>query len=226
MGAECLDHGRQPTSPTRKEKGRLSRRPQSCSFPDRKGRGRGELNGSRTALRGAVSGRSVFNETARPASPAWRAALACGSSFTRCPRPGTRPSAGRRPLRKEEQAALRESCAGSRIAFHSAEFVLGPAVRTGPAGCVTGFRESAVEGFAPIPPPLSRAHAAQAECDPGSQRKTLPRSGAELISLEASGRPETSLRQLRTRNAPFDIVAASFDMMRSDAQHDRRRRAS
>ena len=47
-----------------------------------------------------------------------------------------------------------------------------------------------------------------------------------LLYTALYGAPEISLRQLRTRNAPFDIVAASFDMMRSDAQHDRRRRAS
>ena len=33
MGAECLDHGQHPTSPTRKEKGRLSRRPLRGTSP-------------------------------------------------------------------------------------------------------------------------------------------------------------------------------------------------
>ena len=120
MGAERLDHGRQPTSPTRKEKGRLSRRPQSCSFSRQEGARERRINGSRTALRGAVSGRSVFNETARPASPAWRAALACGHRSHAAPGLGHDPQPVGDLCERKSRRRFASSCAGSRIAFHSA----------------------------------------------------------------------------------------------------------
>jgi hypothetical protein len=70
VGAERLDHGGSLTSPTRKEKGRPSRRPQSCSSSRQEGARERRINGSRAALRGAVSGRLVFNQTARRVSRA------------------------------------------------------------------------------------------------------------------------------------------------------------
>ena len=197
MGAERLDHGRQPTSPTRKEKGRPSRRPQSCSFSRQEGARERRMNGSRTALRGAVSGRLVFNETARPASRALcrRAALACGHRSHAAPGLGHDPQPVGDLCERKSRRRFASSCAGSRIAFHSASSRLGP-------GCVTGFRESAVEGFAPIPPRLSRAHAAQAECDPGSSarlcREAAPNHGGP-------GRPELRSGSSGPATPPFDI---------------------
>jgi hypothetical protein len=77
VGAQRLDHGGSLPAQPAKKKGGSAAALGVAPLPDGKGHGRGDSNGSRTALRGAVSGRSVFNETARPASPAWRAALAC-----------------------------------------------------------------------------------------------------------------------------------------------------
>jgi hypothetical protein len=175
------------------------------------GRGAGEANhGSRTALRGAVSGRLVFNETARPVSPALcRGARLRADIVRTLPQPGTKAALPGRDLCEMK----------TRRRF--ASLALGPGSPSTPLRCVAGVRESAVEGFAPIPPRLSRAHAAQAELRPGTQRKTLPRSGAESRRAPVARGP---LRQLRTRKAPHCRSILRHDA--PDAQHDRRRRAS
>src|SRR4051794_12039825 len=67
-----------------------------------------------------------------------------------------------------------------RISGASRLLALGPGSPSTPLRCAAGVRERAVEGFAPIPPLLSRAHAAKAECDPGPsarlRREAAPNS--------------------------------------------------
>ena len=66
---------------------------------------------------------------------------------------------------------------------------LGPGSPSTPLRCVAGVRESAVERSSAIPSAAFPGACSESGMRPGTQRKTPPRSGAELISQSLAGAP-------------------------------------
>jgi hypothetical protein len=139
----------------------------------------------------------------------------------RCPRPGTKTA-----LSRSKTSAKGSVGGASRVLRWVPDSLplrgvyprAGP--KAGPGGCVTGFRESAVEGLGAALSTSFPGACSVSGMRPGTQRKTLPRSGAELISRRPPVGPRFAPAAPNPQR-PFDIVAASFDMIRPDARHDR-----